>query len=106
MAARWFHEGGDGATPQQLVWGLDGKLYGAAQDHGKNGSGTLFEIGLDGSGFTILHNFPGSDGDGRHPSKAITRSSDGTLYGITSELGDSNAGAVFKFATTIAPPAR
>jgi uncharacterized repeat protein (TIGR03803 family) len=103
---RWFYEGGNGATPQQLVRGRDGKLYGTAHDRGKNGSGTLFEIGPDGNGFIILHNFPDFDQDGRHPSKAITRSSDGALYGVTSEAGDSNASAVFRFATTIAPQGR
>jgi len=101
VPTRWSFEGGDGGTPQKLVL-IGATIYGTAQHHGKNGSGTAFQLNLDGSGFTILHDFPSSAGDGSHPSSAVTKSSDGTLYGITNEGSNNNAGAVFKLATSVA----
>jgi uncharacterized repeat protein (TIGR03803 family) len=102
VPARWSFEGGDGATPQQLVVGtIDGTLYGAAQNHGKNGSGTVFALEPNGNRLTVLHDFPGFGEDGSHPSRAITRSRDGALYGITNESASNNSGAVFKLSTSV-----
>ena len=102
VPTRWSFEGGDGATPQQLVVGaIDGTLYGAAQNQGKNGSGTVFALEPNGNRLTVLHDFPGFAEDGSHPSRAITRSSDGMLYGITNESASNNSGAVFKLSTSV-----
>src|SRR5438477_12535127 len=36
---------------------LSGTLYGTAQDGGSSGSGTVFAVNTDGTGFTDLHSF-------------------------------------------------
>src|SRR4051794_25829540 len=52
----------DGANPTGLLRGMDGSLYGTGSQGGTNGSGALFKVNLDGSGFTNLHNFAETDG--------------------------------------------
>jgi uncharacterized repeat protein (TIGR03803 family) len=39
-----------------LIQGTDGALYGTAQAGGSNGSGTVFKLNPDGTGFTVLAN--------------------------------------------------
>src|SRR5438874_12439591 len=54
-----FTNGSDGANP---VAGLNlsgNTLYGTAQIGGSSGSGTVFALNTDGTGFTILHSFTG-----------------------------------------------
>jgi uncharacterized repeat protein (TIGR03803 family) len=61
--------------------------------------GTVFKIKMntDGTEFSLLHEFSGSDGG--HPSDALTLSLDGsTLYGMTSWGGSFGLGTVFSIA--------
>ena len=48
----------DGTYPwTAMIQASDGLLYGGTQIGGSNGGGTLFNINLDGTGFTIIKNF-------------------------------------------------
>src|SRR6185312_6170858 len=58
-----FLDGSSGDKPAaNLVFGADGALYGTAASGGTNGSGTVFKINRDGSGFQLLHLFIANNG--------------------------------------------
>lgn len=82
-----------------LIQGSDGMLYGVSQGGGSSGYGTVYKLNTDGSGFTILHNFSNSGGDGTSPAAPLWQAPDGTLYGTTSQGGPGNYGTVFKLST-------
>jgi len=90
---------GDGENPQGgLAQGPDGTLYGTAQNGGTNGSGTVFSIRPDGSGFSVLYNFTplnsNTNTDGTQPYGGLILSSDGTLYGTARYGGPSGSSRV------------
>ena len=60
--------GNDGAFPGDdgLMQGADGRLYGMARQGGTNGSGVIYALNADGTGFTVLHSFTGGN-DGGSP---------------------------------------
>ena len=80
----------DGAFPYSLLTASGNILYGTTQVGGSGGGGTVFAINLDGSGFTNLHTFSGSDpkstaltnNEGSTPSGALALVGK-TLYGTT-----------------------
>ncbi len=86
----------DGWSPEGLVVGADGALYGTTYLGGTNYAGTVFQINLDGSGYTVLCSFGSTDGDGLGPFAALVLGSDGAFYGTTSTGGELNYGTVFK----------
>jgi len=89
----------DGIDPTGVI--LSGTtLYGTAGFAGPSGFGTVFTLNTDGSGFTTLHNFSGSVGDGSLPSAGVILSG-GTLYGTTYGGGccGSDLGVVFAVNT-------
>lgn len=90
----------DGANPNDLIFS-DNTLYGMASQGGSAGSGTVFRLNTDGTGFTDLHTFIETGGypdytntDGAYPGGLILSSN--TLYGTTSQGGSSGGGTVFK----------
>ena len=87
----------DGANP----WGgliLSGNtLYGTAQAGGSSGSGTLFAIHTDGTGFTVLHAFT-AESDGANPVTGLALSGN-TLYGTAAFGGNSGSGTIFSVRT-------
>jgi uncharacterized repeat protein (TIGR03803 family) len=70
-----------------------GTLYGTTASGGSSGDGTVFKVNTDGTGYTVLKNFTGSDGSG--PAAGLVLSG-GTLYGTTANGGDLNNGTVFR----------
>jgi uncharacterized repeat protein (TIGR03803 family) len=91
-----FDTNSDGSVPNGLV--LSGNtLYGAAGGGGSSGSGTVFAIDTDGTGFTILYSFNPSNGDGSGQKSMIL--SGNTLYGTTADGGSSGNGTVFAVDT-------
>ncbi len=60
--------------------------------------GTIFQIGTDGGGYKVLHNFQSGPFEGGSPSGSLTLSGS-TLYGMTSQGGIANAGTIFRMNT-------
>jgi uncharacterized repeat protein (TIGR03803 family) len=103
----------DGANPAgELVSDGGAFLYGVTQNGGKNGAGTIFKIGTDGSGFTILHTFSAptydsasqlyTNADGASPYSGLILSGS-TLYGTTVGGGSNSGGVVFRMDVSGAP---
>jgi uncharacterized repeat protein (TIGR03803 family) len=98
---------GDGAYPEAgLVQGSDGALYGTTYYGGTNNEGTVFRIGTNGAGYSVLYGFIGSGGDGANPQAGLVQGIDGALYGATLKGGTTNAlypydgaGTVFRVGT-------
>lgn len=80
----------NGLTPNTLIQARDGNLYGTAQNGGANTTaqrspGTIFTLKTDGSDFKVLFSF--DDRTGQSPRAPLVQTSDGTLYGTTSQNG-------------------
>jgi uncharacterized repeat protein (TIGR03803 family) len=103
VLTRFSHQE-EGVDPTGLVQGSDGALYGTTDRRGKNDGGTAFKLNLDGSGFTILHSFPGTEGDGRNPCRSMVQGSDGALYGMTKICSTNNFATMFKLALSGSRP--
>jgi uncharacterized repeat protein (TIGR03803 family) len=75
---------------------LDGStLYGTTTQGGSSNLGTVFQINTDGSGFSLLHEFSGSDGGSPQDDLTLFGS---TLYGTTLFGGSGDYGTVFSIA--------
>ena len=93
---------GDGKMPIcTLTKGLDGILYGTTYSGGVSNLGTVFALGTNGSGYTVLHDFTGTAGgaDGSSPFAGVCQGLDGALYGTTLLGGSNNLGTAFKIGT-------
>jgi len=90
----------DGASPNGIVQGGDGNLYGTTQSGGTSLHyfGTVFRISTNGT-FTSLYSFAGTN-DGANPSAGLVQGSDGSFYGTTENGGTNGSyGTVFKMST-------
>ena len=86
----------DAATPYgPLILDGSGNLYGTTTEGGSSNYGTVFRIGMDGSGFQILHSFAGGVSDGKGPVASLVLDQSGNLIGTTPFGGMSNFGTVF-----------
>ncbi len=72
---------------------------GGAGAVGGLGLGTIFKIGTDGTGFSLLHAFTGTANDGQSPNLGALALSGSTLYGMTIEGGTAGDGVIFKINT-------
>jgi uncharacterized repeat protein (TIGR03803 family) len=87
----------DGANPFAVLT-VDGDvLFGTTAGGGESGNGTVFRINADGTGFSPIYTFMGTN-DGASPWSPLTLSSH-TLYGTAHLAGSANAGVVFKLNT-------
>ena len=75
-------------------------LFGTKYDGGATGSGYIYKIRPDGTGFDILHNFNASE-DGLNPVGALVYS-DSVLYGMTIFGGAYDQGVIFSMRTDTA----
>ena len=90
----------DGAMPTGTPVLVGSTLYGMTTQGGSNGFGTLYKIGIDGSGFQILHHFANTGGDGYLPQGSLTLDGS-TLYGMTASGGSNfSQGVVFRIETS------
>jgi uncharacterized repeat protein (TIGR03803 family) len=81
-------------SPQGPLVVSGSTIYGMTASGGTGGSGTIFQLNIDGTGFTVLHNFLGGTDDGSLPSGALTLVGS-TLYGTTQSGGTFDSGTVF-----------
>jgi uncharacterized repeat protein (TIGR03803 family) len=77
-------------------------LYGTTSSGGTNGTGTVFAVNTDGTGFTVLHTFnalvSGTNSDGANPVSGLLQ--DGQfLYGTAQDGGGWGSGTVFTLRT-------
>jgi uncharacterized repeat protein (TIGR03803 family) len=86
----------DGQTPEGIVQGRDGRLYGTTQSGGDGNLGTVFQINPNGTGYAVIYSFVGADGEG--PLAPPIQGLDGALYGTLSAGGTNGAGTVFRLA--------
>ena len=100
-----FGTGSDGTIPiAGITLDAAGNLYGTTSAGGSYGDGTVFELTPSASGWTenILHHFQlGTDGG--VPYASLVASSNGTLYGATTEGGaggQSGGGTIFELTNT------
>ena len=83
----------DGGIPASGLTLVGSTLYGTTEAGGPNsGKGTVFKVNTDGSDFTVLHTFTGSDGG---DPKGYLTLVDSTLYGMTYG-GGIGASVVYK----------
>jgi uncharacterized repeat protein (TIGR03803 family) len=80
------------AYPLGIPWPI--ALYGMTSAGGTSGLGVIFKYNLDGSGYTVLHNFTGGGSDGANPQGSLTMVGD-RLFGMTLNGGANNQGVVF-----------
>lgn len=85
---------GDGATPLGSLTLADGRLYGMTSAGGASNYGAVFRLNTDGSGYTNLHSFTVSAGDGATAYGSLVREGS-TLYGMTFYGGSGNKGVAF-----------
>lgn len=92
--------GDDGSNPFGSLVRGENTLYGMTYQGGNpNNGGVIFSICTDGTGFNVLHEFAGGEGDGRYPWDSLILDED-ILYGMTSQGGDPfNQGVIFSIGT-------
>src|SRR5271165_1096627 len=101
-----FTGGQDGANPLAgLTIDRGGNLYGTAY-RGGAGYGTVYKLAHKGSGWTFnpLYAFAGGS-DGAHPYGRVIFGGNGTLYGTTSEGGNSSCSGGCGTVFNLKPPA-
>jgi uncharacterized repeat protein (TIGR03803 family) len=95
-----------GAFPDAtLVEGSDGFLYGVTRAGGENGTGTIFKVAKNGTGFSTLHEFGEitsdedepltENADGAYPAAGLIESN-GYFYGTTPRGGANGRGTIFR----------
>jgi Gloeo_Verruco repeat len=96
-----------GVFPEaELTEGSDGYLYGVTSSGGPNGTGTVFKVSKEGTGFQVLHAFAVDTDtttsglvvtvDGATPLGQLVQGADGKIYGTTSAGGTNGRGVIFR----------
>lgn len=97
----------DGAQPYAAPILSGTTLYGSCQVGGKYGSGTIWAVNADGTGFTVIYNFSatvnGTNSDGVGPAAPLLLSGN-RLYGTALTGGNSGNGTVFSISLPSPPP--
>ncbi len=98
-------ETANGAGPSgALTLGLDGRLYGVTASGGTDSSGTatnfgtIYSIARDGTGFTKLYSFDGTNGSS--PSGSLLQLDANTFVGIAAGGGKCSGGTLFSYSST------
>ena len=89
--------GTDGSYPIGSLIAKNHMLYGMTAIGGEFDEGAVFKIGLDGTGFALLHSF-GGPSDGNSPNGSLIFYN-GKLYGMTRRGGPVNMGVIFRINT-------
>jgi len=88
---------GDGSFPNGVAE-LNGMLYGTTFIGGNSNAGSIYRIGMDGTGYTVLHEFDIVDDTGYIPTAAPFIGSDGAIYGTTIYGSDVDSGTIFRLS--------
>ncbi len=88
----------DGYNPCKRLTTDGNRLYGMTARGGTHDRGIIFSMGIDGSGYTILHEFGDIADDGRWPQAGFVLNN-GTLYGMASRGGTHDHGTIFSIGT-------
>ncbi len=94
----FVESGTDGANPIAMVTVSGSQLFGMTTIGGDNNNGTIFQMNIDGTGFSLIHEFRDTATDGINPYGSLALSGS-ILYGLTSQGGTANYGTVFKINT-------
>lgn len=95
-ALKWFDYSIGRGSPNGSMALSGSVLYGTTHFSGSSDEGTVFKMNTDGTGYTVLRNFTGTDGS--YPSAGVILS-EGVLYGTTWDGGTSRNGTVFRVNT-------
>jgi uncharacterized repeat protein (TIGR03803 family) len=87
----------DGRNPNGSLIQSGATLLGMTLAGGA-GEGTIFQIGNNGAGFSLVHKFAGGATDGAEPFGTLLQSGS-TFYGVTFRGGTANLGTIFKINT-------
>jgi uncharacterized repeat protein (TIGR03803 family) len=94
----------DGARPSGALVLSGNTLYGTTTSGGNAGSGTVFSLKTDGSGFTTLHSFSArshsTNSDGVYPRGGLAVAGN-NVYGTARNGGASGNGTVFKISLPV-----
>jgi uncharacterized repeat protein (TIGR03803 family) len=90
-----------GSSPNTLIEGSDGNLYGTTELGGAGNYGTVYKVSRTGTSFASLVSFTDNTGTdvGDEPT-TLLQGSDGNLYGTTLEGDEVLDGTVFKVSTS------
>jgi uncharacterized repeat protein (TIGR03803 family) len=89
---------GDGGVPQGQPIVAGTTLYGLTGNGGGANHGVLYRMNTDGSGYTLLHEFGLTPGDGTGALGELLLSGS-TLFGTTGHGGTANFGTIFEIQT-------
>ena len=91
----------DGANPYAGMIFNNGLLYGDTSGYGSSGGGTIFQMGTNGTGFTVLKNLNNAS-DGGTPEAGLVWNAN-TLFGSANFSGSAGYGTLFSlsFSPTI-----
>lgn len=94
-----FTDGSDNETGNEphhdAMYFYKDHLYGAALYGGEKNNGVIFRINPDGSGYSPLHVFNGSDTDGAQPHSGIIVINN-VFYGLTAQGGIGRKGTLYR----------
>jgi uncharacterized repeat protein (TIGR03803 family) len=89
---------GDGGVPQGQPIVSGTTLFGMTANGGGANHGMIYRMNTDGSGYTLLHEFGLTSGDGRGALGELLLSGS-TLFGMTLLGGTANLGTIFEIET-------
>jgi len=77
----------------RLMKGNDGYLYGTTSDGGSHDDGVIYKVQKDGTGYTVLHHFNGTNGE--IPNN-LFQFNNGLICGTTEKGGTNDYGVVYR----------
>ncbi|NOT76695.1 MAG: T9SS type A sorting domain-containing protein [Cyclobacteriaceae bacterium] len=74
-----------------------GELWGVTYGGGTHDIGVIYKTAADGTGYVVKHNFTYSIPASRPYYSHLIQATNGKLYGMTQEGGNTNSGAMFEY---------
>lgn len=91
-----FNGTGNGSNPRgSLITASNGKMYGMTNQGGANNFGVIFEYTPGSDSVVVKWHFDGANG--RNPFGNLLQASNGKMYGMTYQGGNSNDGVLFEY---------